>query len=85
MNAIVNKTEFFYRSGFSDYYLHLYCYIHNVLADVFSGFLQVFLIELRSQHGTSNQVLYLNHECSLTITGYKCKVLLYCYWPAART
>ena len=53
-----------YHSGFSDYCLHLYCYIlycyiHNVLADMSPGLRQVFLVELRSLHGTSNHVLYL--------------------------
>ena len=46
-------------SGFSDYGLHLYCYIHKVLADIFSGLFQVFLVELGSLKGTSNLVLYL--------------------------
>ena len=41
---------------------HRYCYIFNVLAEVFSGLLQMFLIKLGSQHGSSNHVLYLIHE-----------------------
>ena len=41
--------------------LHLYCCIHNVLVDVSPGFLQVFLVELRSLYGTSDYVLYLIH------------------------
>ncbi len=38
--------------------LYLYCYFHNVSADVSSGLLQVFFVEL----GTSNLVLYLIDE-----------------------
>ena len=30
-------------SGFSDYCIHLYCYIHNVSADMSSSLLQVFV------------------------------------------
>ena len=54
--------------GYSDYCPHLYCYIHNVSADVPSGLLQVlpvelgnllfelgnFLVVIGSFHGTSN-------------------------------
>ena len=50
----------FYRSGFKDDCLHLYCYIH-ISADMSSGLLQVF-VELGSQHGTSNYILYLIHR-----------------------
>ena len=35
---------------FLDYCLHLYCYFHNVLADMSSGLLQVF-VKLRNLHG----------------------------------
>ena len=49
------------QSGFSDYCLRLYRYIQNVSADMSSGLLQVFLVELGSLHGTSNHVLYLIH------------------------
>ena len=52
-------TEIFYLSRFSDYCLHLNCYIHNVSADMSSGLLQVLLVELVSLHETSNHVLYL--------------------------
>ena len=48
----------FYHLGFLDYCLHLYCYIHNVLADKSSDLLQVFLVKLGSLHETSNHVLY---------------------------
>ena len=34
------------------------CYIHNFLADISAGFLQVFIVELRSPHGTSNHISY---------------------------
>ena len=40
-----------------DYCLHLHCYFHNVLADMSSGLLQVF-VKLRNLHGTLNYVLY---------------------------
>ena len=33
----------FYQSGFSDYSLHIYLYIHNISADASLGLLQVFL------------------------------------------
>ena len=52
------KLNEFYHSGFSDYCLHLYCYIYNVSADMSSGLLQVF-VELEILHGTSNHVFYL--------------------------
>ena len=38
---------------FLDYCLHLYCYFHNVSADMSSSLLQVF-VELGNLHGTSN-------------------------------
>ena len=44
----------------SDYCLHLYCYTHNISADISTSLLQVFE-ELRSLHGTLNHVLYLIH------------------------
>ena len=79
------KLDDFYHSGFWDYCLHLYCYIHNVLTDVSSGLLQMFLVKLGSLHRTSNHILYLIHEGHLlTITGYKCNVFLYCYLLAVR-
>ena len=56
---VVWISDVFYHSEFSDYYLHLYCYIHNILADLFSGLLQVFLVKLGSLHRTLNSVLYL--------------------------
>ena len=34
----VTKLDDFYHKGFSDYCLHLYCYFHNVSADMSSGF-----------------------------------------------
>ena len=56
---MLNFTNNFYHLAFSDYCLHLYCFVHNVSTDV-SG-LQVFLVELRSLRGTSNLKLYLIH------------------------
>ena len=68
-------STYLYRSGFLDYCLHLYCYVHNVLADMSSGLLQMF-VEHRNLHGTLNHVLYLIHGgllvlILLTITKYK--------------
>ena len=40
------------KAVFSDYCLNLYCYIHNILADMSSGPLQMFLVELRSLHSS---------------------------------
>ena len=59
------KLDDFYHSGFLDYCLHLYCYIHNVRADISSAFLLVFLVELGSLHGTSNHAFYLIHGIHL--------------------
>ena len=53
----VIKLDDFYHKGFSDYSPHLYCYFHNVSADMSSGLLQVF-VELGDLHWTSNYVLY---------------------------
>ena len=59
--------------GFSDYCLHLYCYFHNVSADMSTGLLQIF-VELGNLDETSN---YVHIETTgvlvpLAITGYKC-------------
>ena len=61
---------------FWDYCLHLYCYFHNILTDMSSGPLQVF-VKLGNLNGTSNYVLLLIPRCSsvlipLSITGHKC-------------
>ena len=56
----LNKITLFYRSGSSNYCLHLYSYAHNVSADISNGLLLVF-VELRSLHETSNHVFYLIH------------------------
>ena len=40
-----------------DYCLHLYCYVHNVPADMSSGFFHVY-VEPGNLHGTWNYVLY---------------------------
>ena len=37
------EIEINYHLGFSDYCLHLYCYFHNVSADMSSDLLQVFV------------------------------------------
>ena len=37
----------------------IYCYFHNVSADVISDLLQVFLVKLGCLQGISNHVLYL--------------------------
>ena len=51
---------YFYYEGFSDYCLHLYCYFHNISADMSSGLLQVF-VKLGNLHGTLNYVFYWIH------------------------
>ena len=71
------KLNDFYPSGFSDFCLHLDCYIHNVSAEMSSGLLQVFLVKLDSLHGTSNHVFYLIHgvTCSDSINHNQVPVL----------
>ena len=56
--VLIFETKFddSYRSGFSDSCLHLYCYIHNVSADMSSGFLPM-LVELESLQGTFNFII----------------------------
>ena len=39
----INYVKLFYHYGFSDYCLHVYYYFHNVLADISSGLIQVFV------------------------------------------
>ena len=73
----------FYHSAFSKKCLRLYYYIHNVSANMFSDFLQVF-VELESLQKTSKHGLYLIYGDHLTITGYKCNVFLHSYLPAVR-
>ena len=45
LEALYNQNgyNYFYHLGFSDYFIHLYCYFHNVSADMSSGLLQVFV------------------------------------------
>ena len=64
LGVSISETELddFYHLGFSNFCLHLYCYIDNVSADVSTSFLQVFLVELRGRHRTSKHGLYLIHE-----------------------
>ena len=47
----------------SDYCLDIYCYFHNVSADMFSGLLQVF-VELGNLHGTSSFIWSTGVTCS---------------------
>ena len=61
------NTLIFHRSGFSDYCLHLYCYIHNVPTDISFDLLLVFLVELWSLNATSNHVLLFNPRGSLAL------------------
>ena len=70
------KHDDCYHSGFSDYCLHLYCYFHNVSADMSSGLLQVF-VELGNLHRTSNYVLYWIHgvACSDSVSHNRVLVL----------
>ena len=73
MDTNFNNSINVYHSVFSDYYLHLYT--HNVPNDVLSGLLQVFLIELKRLHGTSNHVLYLIQEGSDSVNHNGVQVL----------
>ena len=60
----------FYHLKFLDYCRYLYCYFHNVSADMSSGLHQVF-VELGSLHGTSN-FIESPVLIPLAITEYKC-------------
>ena len=59
----------FYHKGFSDYCLRLYCYFHNVSADVSSGLFQVF-VKLRNLHGTSRGCRFNPDYRRVTIQEY---------------
>ena len=48
------KLDHFYHLDYSDYCLRLYCYIHTSV-NVSFGLLWVFVAQLMSLHGTSNQ------------------------------
>ena len=72
---------FFLIIQFSDFCLHLYCYIRNVSADVSSGLLQVFLVELENLRWNFEPWSLFNPWGSLalipfTITRFKCWVFL---------
>ena len=71
----VTRLDDFYHSAFRDFCLHLYCYIHNVWAEMSSGLLLVFPVELGTLHGTLIHVFYLIHGrmlalIPLIITGF---------------
>ena len=51
----------FYHEEFLGYCLQLYCYFHNVSADISSGLLQVF-VKLENIHGISNYIFYWIHR-----------------------
>ena len=69
-----DHINYFYYSGFSDYCLHLYCYIHNVSVGMSSSLLLVFLIEFRTLHRTSIHILYLI-TCSDSVIHNRVQVL----------
>ena len=48
-----------YYLDYSDYCPHLYCYLHNVSADVLSGLLRVFLVRLGSLLEIGNLLVVL--------------------------
>ena len=79
----------FYHSGFSDYCLHLYYNIHNVLANMSSGLLQVSYWTWERTWNFEPCLLFNPQELLaliwLTITRYKCYMFLYCYSPSVRT
>ena len=69
----MNLNNFYY-FVYSDYYLHLYCYIQDISALASFGFLQVFYIEFGSLNGTSSPLFnpwWLIVLTPLTITRYK--------------
>ena len=75
-------------SGFLDYYLHLYCYILNVSADMSFSLLQVFVKIQKPTWNFEPHPLF-NPQGSLvliplTITWYKSQVFLYRYSSAVR-
>ena len=63
-----------YYLEYSDYY-YLYCYTHNVSVDMSFGLLQVFHVELGSQHRTSN--LFTQVDRSTSIYHDRVQVLSY--------
>ena len=63
---------------YSVYRLHLYCYAHNVLADMFFGLLQVFHIEIRSRQRISNFIWTIGVDCSNSVNHDWIQVLSYC-------
>ena len=75
------KLGKFYNLEYLEYCLQLYGYIHNVLADASFGFLQVFLVELRSiqkdtwhnsyrrlvkEHQNDQELLLLLDTCTMS-------------------
>ena len=55
-----------YHIEYSDYCPYIYCYNHNILADMSFSFPEVFHAEFRSAHKISNWALYLNHSSNST-------------------
>ena len=54
--------EDYYFLEYKDYCSHLYCYNHNISADMSFDLLQVFHVKLGSPHRILNWTLYLNHR-----------------------
>ena len=59
-DIIIFSSIELYLLKYSDYCLHLHCYIQKILADMSFGLLQVFHGELRSLQRTLNWMLFLN-------------------------
>ena len=60
----LTKLNYYYL-GYSNFWPHLYCFNHNVSADMSFGLLQVFHVELGNPHSISNWTLYLIHTSKL--------------------
>ena len=77
------KLDNLYYLEYSDYCLPLHCYIHNILANMLFGLLQVFLIKLRYLHRT----LFTKVECSNSVNHDRVQVISYVWilqqdpWP----
>ena len=69
-----DEAWWFQSLRFSDYCLHLYCYFHNVSADMSFGLLQVF-VDRGNLHGTSNFIESTGVTCSDSVSHNRVQVL----------
>ena len=79
-HIIIQRFNSYYLK-YSDYCLHLYCYIHNDSPELPFVLLQVYYVKRGSVHGTSTRTLYLIHgqevNCSYTVNHNQAQVLSY--------